>query len=64
MAIVKGAFNDLLRPGLEEAFREMYEWSSARTGVYDVQIPPFEPRRGIERKPLSEPEEYPPRDWP
>ncbi len=63
MTLVRGAFNELLRPGLKAAWEEAYGYAERRTGISEVQMG-VEPRPGVSRRPLYETEPYPPTDWP
>jgi len=62
MVVVRGAFNELLRPGLKEAWEAAYSHLERRTGVYDVLIGQ-PPKRDLRDTPYAE-DEWPPKDWP
>lgn len=63
MMLVKGAFTQLILPGLREAWEAATEFAEERTGVFEVELGSSQ-RRGIRRRPLRDSEEYPPKDWP
>jgi len=74
MAIVRGAFNELLRPGLMEAWNEAYGYKVSKEMLEDDLYGFHEtfpgqlwftdpPRRDLRDTPYAE-DEWPPKDWP
>ncbi len=76
MAVVRGTFNEILRPGLREIWDEVYGYKVSKqmleddlygitegiTGVKEVELG-RPPRRKLESIPHAE-DEWPPKDWP
>jgi len=61
MTIIRGAFNELLRPGLKAAWDEAYGIAEKRTGVHEI----FPGQLWFTDSPKTlEVPEYPPTDWP
>jgi len=65
MTIVRGAFNELLRPGLKKIWDESYKVSRKliEDDLYGFPWAHKPPKRDLRDTPYAE-DEWPPKDWP